>query len=419
MDQPLSRAEARRIALAAQGFVAHHRRPAKPTATQVRKVATTVGALQIDAVNVLIRAHYLPAYSRLGPYPTKALDRLTNVTHELLEVRDAHQASYIPVETEPLLRWRREGDRQQWRSAWRANLDPAYIDAVEQQVAERGPLGLSDLEDARRRPKQAPHELTIRRKDGKPYAESSLLWGRPSDGKTTLDGLLHEGRLALAGRRGPDRLYDLVERVIPDAVRNQPTPPPDDARRELVRLAARSLGVATLADLGSVFQLKVTETRAAVRDLVASGDLEAVAVEGWKDPAYLAPSTDRKAPAAADDDRRALLGPFDSLTWSRDRTSRLFDFDFSFEIYVPEAKRRYGYYVLPFLLGDRLVARADLKADRSRSTLVVAGAFAEPHADKRSVAAPLKEELHQLATWLGLERVETRGGRGDLPKLLT
>ena len=412
----LSLEEARHLALAAQGFTDRGRRPAKPTATHVRKSATHVGALQIDTVNVLIRAHYLPAYSRLGPYPTRALDRLTNTTHDLIEVRDAHQASYIPVETDPLLRWRRDDPRQQWRKAWRHGIDPGYIDAVEQQVAEHGPLGLSDLDDPKRRPKQAPHELLIRRKDGQPYAESSLRWGRPSDGKTVLDGLLHEGRLALAGRRGPDRLYDLVERVIPDEIRNLPTPTPEDARRELVQLSARSLGIATIADLASVFQLKTGETKPAVNALVADGVLEPVTVEGWKDTAYR--DTRLRPKHRNDADTRALLGPFDSLTWSRDRTKRLFDFDFSFEIYVPEAKRRYGYYVLPFLLGDRLVARVDLKADRARQTLVVAGAFAEATADKRTVALALTEELRQLATWLGLEHVQAKGGRGDLPKLL-
>ena len=405
----LSGAEARRLALAAQGFGG--RRPPKPAPAHVLRVADQVQAFQIDTVNVLVRAHYLPAYSRLGPYPLAALDRLINVTHDLVEVRDGHQASYVPVGTEPLLRWRRS---DAGRSGWRASVDPAYIAAVEQQVVEQGPIGLSDLEDPRRRAKLPPSELTIRRKDGKPYAESSLRWGRPSDGKTVLDGLLREGRLALAGRRGHDRLYDLVDRVLPDAVRLAPTPPPEDARRELVARSARSLGVATLADLASVFLLKIGETRQAARQLVADGVLEEVEVEGWKGPVFLDPAV--RAPTAID--ARALLGPFDSLTWSRDRAARLFGFEFTFEIYVPEAKRRFGYYVLPFLLGDRLVARADLKADRAGSTLVVAGAYTEPDADRRAVADALRDELRQLASWLGLERVDARGGRGDLAATL-
>ena len=401
----LSADEARRLALVAQGFSG--RRPARPTVAHVRRVAERVQALQIDTVNVLVRAHYLPAYSRLGPYPMGALDGLTNVRHDLIEVRDAHQASYIPVATDPLLRWRRDGPR----GGWRRTVDPAYVAAVEQQVVERGPIALADLDDPRRRPKLAPSELTIRRKDGQPYAESSLRWGRPSDGKTVLDGLLREGRLALAGRRGHDRLYDLVERVIPDEIRNQPTPPPDEARRQLVAKAARSLGVATVADLANVFGLRIGETRDAVRPLVADGALEEVAVDGWKGAAYLDPSL--TVPRKPIEDR-ALLGPFDSLTWSRERTSRLFGFDFSFEIYVPEPKRRFGYYVLPFLHGEDLVARADLKADRARSTLVVAGAFAEPGVSPKSIAGPLRDELRQLADWLGLDDVETRASRGDV-----
>ena len=277
----LSSDEARRVALAAQGFGA--RRPAKAGAAHVLAVAQRVQAFQIDTVNVVIRAHYLPAYSRLGSYPMGALDQLTNVRHDLIEVRDAHQASYIPVAIEPLLRWRRREPKDAWRGAWRHTIDPGYIAVVTQQVVEQGPIALADLDDPRRRAKEAPSELTIRRKDGKPYAESSLRWGRPSDGKTVLDGLLHEGRLALAGRRGHDRLYDLVERVIPDDVRLAPTPAAADARRHLVARSARSLGVGTLGDLASVFMLKVGETRAAVRDLVAEGGLEEVTVEGWKD----------------------------------------------------------------------------------------------------------------------------------------
>jgi uncharacterized protein YcaQ len=403
----LSQPEARQLVLAAQGFSSTP--PAKPTRQHVRATATRIHALQIDAVNVLVRAHYLPLYARLGAYRIDALDQLTNERHELIE-HSAHQASYMPVELEPLLRWRRAEGRQEWRSRWRSAVDPSYAEAVEQEVAARGPLALGDLEDPRRRPKQTPTEVTIRRRDGQPYAESSLRWGRPSDGKTVLDGLLHEGRLALAGRRGFDRLYDLTERVIPAEVRDRPTPTGEEARRELVLLAARALGVATIADLADYFQLKSADVRVAVRELVAAGSLEEARVDGWKGPAFVASgaTAPRRAIEAS-----ALLGPFDSLTWSRDRTKRLFGFEFSFEIYVPEAKRRFGYYVLPFLLGDALVARVDLKADRPRSTLVVAGAYAEPGTDAEKVAPALRRELQRMAGWLMLDHLEI-GERGDL-----
>jgi uncharacterized protein YcaQ len=402
----LSLAQARRMSLAAQGFAS--RRPSNPGFKHVRAVATRLQALQIDSVNVLVRAHYLPIFSRLGPYPIAALDRLTNDRHDLIE-HAAHQASFVPVEIEPLLRGRRGDRSQQSQGSWRRSVDAAYADAVERQVVERGPIALSDLDDPRKREKKSPAELTFRRRDGQPYAESSLRWHRQSDGKMVLDGLLDEGRLALAGRRGVERLYDLAERVIPAAVRDQPTPSSEVVRRELVELAAVALGVATIGDLANYFQLKVGDARVAVRDLVSGGLLEEVRVEGWTVPAFVPP----RAVCPASIETEALLGPFDSLTWSRDRTKRLFGFDFSFEIYVPEAKRRYGYYVLPFLLGDRLVARVDLKVDRRRCALVASGAYAEPGVKPESVAPALRRELEQMASWLGMEHIQT-GGRGDL-----
>jgi uncharacterized protein len=413
--EALGAGEARRWALAAQGLGGP--RPARPGLAHVRAVAQRLGALQIDAVNVLVRAHFLPAFSRLGPYPVDALERLVNVRHELVEL-PGHQASYVPVELEPLLRWRRQLHAERWYGGWRARVDPAYVDAVEAEVVARGPLAVADLEDARRRPRRPPAELTIRRKDGQPYAESSLLWGRSSHGKTVLDGLLHEGRLALAGRRkgGADRLYDVAERVLPAAVREAPTPALPDARRELVRRSAAALGVTTVTDLAGYFELKVADTKIAVQELVEEGALVEVAVEGWKGPAYVpVPSPPRVRGGV---EGPALLGPFDSLTWSRERTRRIFGFDHSFEIYVPEAKRRYGYYVLPFLLGSKLVARVDLKADRAAGVLRVPGAFAEEGVDVGTVAAALRGELERTASWLGLDSVEV-GERGDLVGALT
>jgi uncharacterized protein YcaQ len=409
----LSADDARRLALTAQGLT--QPRPTKPTSAHVLATARRLQAVQIDAVNVVARGHYLPFFSRLGPYPTAALDRLVNERHELVELRHAHQASYVPVELEPLLRCKLDGPRHARRGAWRSSVDPAYVAAVEDQVRRQGPLTLSDLDDARRRPKLPPHELTIRRVDGKPYAESSLRWGRPSDGKTVLDGLLHDGVLALAGRRGGnDRLYDLAERVLPAAVRDAPTPPPDEARRELVRRAAVALGVATAADLAGYFELKVGDTKRAIADLVDAGALERVDVATWWDPAFLAlPPPKRTTDGVAGEAR--LLGPFDSLTWSRDRTRRLFGFEFSFEIYVPEPKRRYGYYVLPVLLDGRLVARVDLRADRPRRTLVVLAAHPEPTTTITAFADPLTDELDRMASWLGLEQVELPRKYGRRP----
>lgn len=411
MSIDLSAAEARRIALAAQGLAA--RPPAKPGITHVRAVAKRLLALQIDSVNVLVRAHYLPVFSRLGPYPRTALDALTNQRHELVEL-DAHQASFVPVELEPLLRFR--ASRSVW-SGWRERMEasrPGYVEAVHRTVVERGPIALGDLDDPGRRPKPKPSELLVRRRDGKPYAESSVAWGRPSDGKVALDGMLSDGPLVLAGRgTGFERLYDLRERVVPGKVRACPTPSEDESKLGLVGMAAQALGVATVNDLAKYFGLKSAAARLAVRKLVDEGRLVQTRVEGWREAAFLSPGA--KAPRTAD--TSALLGPFDSLTWSRDRTRRLFGFDYSFEIYVPAPKRRYGYYVLPFLMDEALVARVDLRAERKRSALLVLGAFAEEGADARAVAPRLAQELRSMAAWLGLDRVEV-GERGDLARAL-
>lgn len=396
----LSAAEARRIALAAQGFA--RRRPEKaPGLTQVRRLLGRLGAVQIDAVNVLVRSHYLPLYSRLGPYPRELLAKLAYERREAFEYW-GHAASLLPIELHPVLRWRmaKNAEDKRWRAIW-ARIEqerPGYVAAVEREIAERGPLALGDLSDAARREKVQTR-----------YAASTTLWWNWSDGKTVLEGLFDSGRLAVAGRRaGFERLYDLPERVLPSAVLDAPTPPRDDAQRTLVRIGARALGVATVRDLADYFRLPSAATRARIRELVEGGELRPARVEGWKDGAYLDAGTN--APPI---DARAVLSPFDSLVWERSRAQRLFGFTHSFELYVPAARRRYGYYVLPFLLGDRVVARVDLKADRDRTALLVVGAFAEPDAPKRAIASELAIELRQLAAWLGLERVEVRD-RGDL-----
>ena len=397
----LSATQAREIALAAQGFGL--KPPTKPGLPHLRGTAKRLHALQLDSVSVLVRSHYLPFFSRLGPYPRNALDRLVNDRHDLIEL-NAHQASLVPVDLEPLLRWKGEWARSEWvRTRERIERErPGYIAAIERMVDERGPLTLSDLPDKAKREKVPTR-----------YAESSTMWWRWSDGKAVLDGLVAEGKFALAGRRGFDRMYDLAERVIPKAILDRPTPDETDAKRELTRLAAGALGVATAKDLAGYFMIKVNDARVVVRDLLEAGQLIPSSVEGWKGPAYLDPkAVTRKATPHS-----ALLSPFDSLTWSRDRTKRLLDFDFSFEIYVPEEKRRFGYYVLPFLMDGGLVARVDLKADRKSGTLLVQSAFAEPSANRGEIAGPLFEHLKSLADWLALEEVSIRG-RGDLSPAL-
>lgn len=401
MDKPveLSAVQARRVALAAQRF-GQPRPPGGPGLDQLRRLVGDLGAVQIDAVNVLVRSHYLPFYSRLGPYPAELADGLAYRQRVAFEYW-GHAASFLPIELYPAVRWRMaryEGGKH-W-AAFRERVDgerPGYLAAILREIGERGPLAYTGLSDPARREKGATK-----------YADSSLLWYRWSDGKSALEGLFAAGRLAVAGRRGFERLYDLAERVIPAAVRSARALPEDEAQRSLAQVAVRALGVATVTDVADYFRMPVAATRARLGELAAGGQLALARVEGWTRDAYLDPAAD-PAPVQA----RALLSPFDSLIWERDRTRRIFGFEHLFELYVRPEKRRYGYYVLPFLLGDAIVARVDLKADRKAGTLQVLGAFAEPGAQAAAVAGELSAQLRELAAWLGLERLEI-AARGDL-----
>lgn len=402
----VSAGEARRIALRAQGFGTPRPRAAKgANLGHVRRLVRRLGAVQIDAVNVLVRSHHLPAFARLGPYPLGGMDELAYRRRTTFEYW-GHAASFLPIELYPALRWRmeRHAAHKHW-AAVRARLDrdrPGYIDAIVREVTERGPLTFTDLADPGRLEKVETK-----------YADSTLLWWRWADGKTVLESLFDAGVVAVAGRRRFERLYDLTERVIPEDVLAQQAPAVQDAQRQLVAHAARALGVATIRDLADYFRLSGVATRAGARELVASGDLLPAKVEGWKDAAYLDPTASAGAPVEA----RALLSPFDSLVWARPRSERLFSFTHSFELYVPEAKRRYGYYVLPFLLGEHLVGRVDLKSDRARGALLVQGAFAEAGTTPRTIAGELAGALGELALWLELDRVEV-AERGDLAPAL-
>jgi uncharacterized protein len=388
----LSAAEARRVALAAQGFA--NGRPARPDGRALGRVLKDVGLLQIDSVNVLARGHYLTLFGRLGPYPLELVDKAAWYAPRRLFEYWGHEASLLPVTTQPLLRWRMQRAHDDaWGSMRRvAKERPELVERVLAEVGERGPVAASEVE-----------EVGSRR--GEP-------WWSWSDTKRAFEFLFWSGLITSARRRNFERLYDLSERVLPRVVVTAPTPEPEDAQRELVRIAARSLGVAAERDLRDYFRLPLAETRARVADLVDAGELLPVNVEGWKTPAYLWHGT--SVPRRVD--ARALIGPFDSLIWERSRVERLFGFRYRIEIYVPAPKRVHGYYVLPFLLGDRLVARVDLKADRPAGELRVRGAHAEPDAPPATAAA-LTEELRAMAGWLGLERVKVER-RGDLAKAL-
>jgi uncharacterized protein YcaQ len=384
----LSNGQARRIALAAQGFT-DPRPSGTPDRRALRRVVGRTALLQIDSVNVLTRAHYLPAFSRLGPYPAETLDRMAfRRPRELFEYW-GHEASLLPIELHPLFRWRMARPHQ-WGGMRRLETGrPGYIDQVLEQVRERGPVTAAQL--TRDRPPRA-----------------GTWWDR-SDTKIALEVLFWAGEVTSAGRRGFERLYDLPERVLPPQVLAAPTPEPADAHRQLLAMAARSLGVATEGDLSDYFRLKPAEARPRIAELVEAGELQPVTVEGWGRQAYL----HREARLPRRVRARALLAMFDPVVWERARTERLFGMRYRIEIYTPAARRVYGYYVLPFLLGDRLVGRIDLKADRQAGMLRVLAAHAEPGVSHPVVAQELAEELRSMAGWLGLRGVAV-SGRGDL-----
>jgi uncharacterized protein len=380
----ISAAEARRLALGAQGF-ADSRPPAEPTGWDLRRVLKRVALLQIDSVNVLERAHYLPAFSRLGPYPTAALDRLSQRAPRRLFEYWGHEASLIGVDLQPLLRWRMDrAEDEAWGSMLRVQDErPGLVESVLEQVRERGPIAASELDEKRPR-RSGP-------------------WWDWSDSKRAIEWLFFTGQVTAARRRRFERLYDLPERVLPRDVLAAPTPAPDEAQRELLRIAARALGVAAERDLRDYFRFPAATAKARVAELVEAGDLLPVEVEGWgRTQGYLAAGAriPRRVEAAA------LVGPFDSVLWERSRLRRIWDFDFRLEIYVPAPKRVHGYYVLPFLLGDRFVARVDLKADRAAGVLRVPAVHHEPDAPPETADA-LDAELTALASWLGLERDAT------------
>jgi uncharacterized protein len=386
----ISLAEARRIALAAQGFAAT--RPLRaPRLADLLGTVRRLGAVQIDSVNVVVRSHYLPAYSRIGRYDTALLDRAAYRSQRALFEYWGHEASLLPVELQPLLRWRMDRARHGhglWSGVAKFGLERAsLVSAVLEQVRARGPIGVSELTAAGRR------------RGG---------WWGWSEGKVALEWLFWCGEVTTHSRRRFERLYDLPERVLPQRVLQAPTPAPEEAQRRLLSVASRALGVATERDLRDYFRLPAADAKTRIAELVEEGALRAVSVEGWKAPAYLDPGARLPRSVAA----RALLSPFDSLVWERQRTERLFGFRYRLEIYTPAKRREHGYYVLPFLLGDELVARVDLKSDRARSALRVVRAHCEAAAGTVEVALALREELALLASWLGLERVVVSRKRG-------
>ncbi len=394
MKDTLTAAEARRIALAAQGFGKSRDGPV--TRRQFTQLVERLGVIQIDSVNVVSRTHYLPAFSRLGAYPREMLEDLAwGKTRPLFEYW-AHEASLLPLGSQPLFRWRMD-DALNGVGAWkgiarflRERRD--FVDRALDEVAQRGPLSASELEIG---------------------GKGAGGWWGWSEAKRAVEGLFWTGELTTATRRGTfERVYGLPHKVHPKAITDLPTPPRDVAQREIVMIAARAMGVATMRDLRDYFRMGLEDIRARVGELVEVGALLPVTVKGWRETAFLDPNArlPRKIEGAA------LLSPFDNLIWFRERTERMFGVRIKLEIYTPAEQRVHGYYVLPFLEDDAITARVDLKADRKAGVLIVQASHAEPWASDQTPVR-LAVELKCMAGWLGLETVKVEP-KGDLAAAL-
>jgi uncharacterized protein YcaQ len=378
--------QARRMALGAQGF-ADRRPTGRIDVRHFRRLLTTLGVIQIDSVNVLARAHYLPAFARLGSYSRPAFDDFLWRSREAFEYW-GHEASFIPVSSWPLFAHRMVGGWH-WQSIERLAAEhPGFVQSVLDEVGARGPLAAGDLDE---------HEVT---------KGTWWDWGKA---KLALEWLFLTGNVTVAERRNFVRRYDLPDRVLPAAVLSEPGEPEEEARRRLLVMAARSVGVGTAADLADYYRIGYARGRPLVEALAVEGALKPVEVAGWNQPAFAHP--DSSLPRRIE--RCALLSPFDPVVWFRPRAEMLFEFRYRIEIYTPAHKRVHGYYVMPILHGNRLVGRVDLKADRHASELLVRGAYAEPHADRGAVSEAVASELALMADWLELGSVKVEK-RGDL-----
>lgn len=394
MAEVISALTARRMALAAQGFA--QARPKAAGRKHVLQTISRLGVLQIDSVNVVSRTHYLPLFSRLGHYPRDLLEDLAwGKKPELFEYW-MHEASLAPWSTQALMRWRME-DAAQGVGTWKGvakflRTRRDFVDRVRNEIEARGPMPASEL------------DLGAKGQGG---------WWGWSEGKHALECLFWAGEITAATRRGTfERVYGLPHKVHPEHVVAAETPPRDAAQGELIRIAARAMGVATERDLRDYFRMGVADTKARISELQDRGDLISIEVAGWDQPAWTTPDAQRPRKVAAS----ALLSPFDNLIWFRERTERIFGVKVRLEIYTPAPKRVHGYYVLPFLQGEAITARVDLKAERKAGYLSVLSAHAEPWANDQT-APLLAAELHLMAKWLGLDGVKV-ASKGDLAEEL-
>jgi len=390
----LTQGQARRIALAAQGF---GRRPDRPVTTRrLQRVLDKVGQFQIDSVNVCVRAHYVPLFARLGPYDQDLLNRAANVAPRRVFEYWGHAASLIDVELQPALRFRMEAHRGR-PDTWSTRLlaeHPGLVEKVYAQVAERGPLTAREVEHDEQRERGS--------------------WWNWSAVKHACEWLFAVGDLTSAGRNSQfERRYDLPERVLPKAVIAAPTPSEDEARLALARRAAAALGVFTPAWLAEYFYTDRALTAAALAGLVATGEVEPVTVRGWSTPAYLWTGAARPRRISVD----ALVSPFDTLAFDRKRLLEVFGTEYRIGLYTPKADRVHGYYVYLFVMDELVAARVDLKADRKASALLVQSAWLEDGAPAAGTAVRLAAELRRTADWLGLADVVV-ADRGTLAAAL-
>jgi uncharacterized protein len=393
----LSIADARRIALHAQGFTGQSR-DTKVTWTKMQAMVEKLHLLQIDSVNVLVRSHYLPLYARLGHYDVAALDArcFTQSKRHFFECW-AHEASFVPMDLHPLMRWRMDRARAgngTYKSMNAYGLEnKAFLKSTLDHIRNNGPIRSSEVPGG---------------------GKSQGGWWGWSKGKMTLETLFDQGLVTAATRQGFERVYDLPERVIPTEVLDKPTPSERECFRVMIEKSAEALGIATEFDLRDYFRLPVTEARQATLDTIESGILVPVSVEGWSKQAYM--HRDAKIPRKAG--ATALLSPFDPIVWDRDRAERLFNFHYRIELYTPAPKRKFGYYVLPFMVGERLGGRLCLKSERETGTLLVNRAHVEPGEIPDEAAPLIALELRQFATWLGLKKIKI-GRVGNFAKALS
>jgi uncharacterized protein YcaQ len=384
--------EAHRIVLAAQGFGNQSLTGQQCPAT-LRETANRLGVIQIDSVNVVVRSQYMPLFSRLGPYSMSSLNDLAYKQRSFFEYW-GHEASLIPTSLYPMFRHRME-ERSSPNSMVAHLLDsaPQYIESILKEIQESGPLIVSELSN--------------------PGQRTGPWWGY-SSGKIALEWLFATGKLATANRRNFARVYDIAERVIPSKHLNAPTPSPQDAIRTLLQISAKAIGIGTARDIADYYRIRPQVAMEPLRELEEDGQLLKVSVEGWNEPAYI----DCNMAITDSTMSTALLSPFDSLIWKRDRVERLFGFRYRIEIYVPQPARQFGYYVMPFLMNNQMVARVDLKANRQESTLIVQSAHLEDDQDSGLVANELASQLNTMSQWLGLEGISVKKAGNLSAKLI-